>query len=94
MKARPIGDRIIVKPENIAETSEGGIIIPDRARPKAVKGEVMAIGIGRLGGASDIVPLEVKTGDIIIYREGSGYPVDIKEEKYLVMNELDIMVIL
>lgn len=89
MKIKPIADKIIIKPIAKKEKKEGGLLIPEAAKTKAVEGHVMAIGPGRKDE-----PMQVKVGDKVIYRAYSGHKLTIGKEEYLVMHESDIDVIL
>ena len=86
---KPLGDRILVKPVSVDEVTAKGIIIPDVAKDKPLKGQVVAAGPGKEGR-----PMIVKEGDNIIYGLHSGTPIEHEGEKYLMMRETDIFAIL
>ncbi len=77
MSIKPLSDRILVKAFDEEEVKKGGIIIPDTAKEKPQKGEVIAVGPGRLTDAGDRLPLEVKKGDTVLYGKYSGSEVTI-----------------
>ena len=90
MNIRPLHDRVIVRRMDEEKTSPGGIVIPDSATEKPVKGEVLAIGKGKLLENGDVRPLDVKVGDKILFGKYSGTEVNVDGEDLLVMREDDI----
>jgi|TARA_B100000959_G_scaffold113663_1_gene119830 chaperonin GroES len=76
------------------KTSPGGIVIPDSATEKPVKGEVLAVGKGKIADSGDVRPLDVKVGDIILFGKYSGTEVNVDGEDLLVMREDDITAII
>ncbi len=94
MKLRPLHDRVIVKRLEEEQTSPGGIVIPDTAKEKPVKGEVLAVGNGKLLETGEIRPLDVKVGDKVLFGKYAGTDVVLDDEELLVMREDDIMAIL
>ncbi len=95
MKVKPLHDRVLVKPfEEEEEKTSGGIIIPDTAKEKPQKGEVVAVGDGRILDSGEKVPMCVKVGDKVLYGKYAGTEVKIEGEKYLVMREDDIYAII
>src|ERR1700724_2556064 len=94
MKFRPLHDRVVVKRIDAEEKTAGGIIIPDTAKEKPSQGEVIAVGPGGRDEAGKLVPLDVKTGDRILFGKWSGTEVKIDGVEYLIMKESDIMGIL
>jgi chaperonin GroES len=91
MKITPLGDRVIVRALEEAESKVGGIIIPDTAKEKPQQGEVVAVGPGKRQKSGDRVPLEVKEGDRILYGKYSGNEVTIDGEKLLILHEEEIL---
>ncbi|GAB4247964.1 MAG: co-chaperone GroES [Saprospiraceae bacterium] len=89
MKFKPINDRVVVKPAPAEEKTKGGIIIPDTAKEKPQRGEVVAVGPGKDGKA-----LSVKVGDIVLYGKYAGQEMSYEGEDYLIMREDDILVVL
>jgi chaperonin GroES len=94
MKFRPLHDRVVVKRIDAEEKSAGGIIIPDTAKEKPSQGEIIAVGPGGRDEAGKLVPLDVKTGDRILFGKWSGTEVKIDGVEYLIMKESDIMGVL
>jgi chaperonin GroES len=86
---KPINDRVVVKPAPAEEKTQGGIIIPDTAKEKPQRGEVVAAGPGKEGNL-----MTVKAGDIVLYGKYSGQQVTLDGQDYLIMREDDILVIL
>lgn len=94
MKIRPLHDRVLVKRSEEEHTSPGGIVIPDSAAEKPIKGEVIAVGNGKRLESGEIRPLDVKKGDRILFGKYSGTEVKLDGVEYLVMREDDIMAVL
>jgi len=93
MMVKPLADRVVVKPAEMAEVKKGGIIIPDTAKEKPQEGEVMEVGPGRTSEDGKKVPMEVKKGDRVLYGKYSGTEVTIDGNEYLIMRESDILAI-
>ena len=91
MKLRPLHDRILVKRLEEEQVTKGGIIIPDSAKEKPMKGEVIAVGPGRRDDAGALIPMEVKAGDLVLFGKYAGQTVKIDGEELLVMREDDVM---
>ena len=91
MKFRPLHDRVLVKRIEGDEKSSGGIIIPDSAQEKPSEGEVLAGGPGARGDDGKIHPLDVKTGNKILFGKWSGSEIKIDGEDLIIMKESDIM---
>ncbi len=89
MKLKPINDRIVIKPAPAEEKTKGGIIIPDTAKEKPQRGEVIAVGPGK-----DDVKMTVKPGDIVLYGKYSGQELSYEGADYLIMREDDVLVII
>jgi chaperonin GroES len=94
MKIRPLHDRIIVKRMEEERVSAGGIVIPDSATEKPIKGEVLAVGNGKQLDNGDIRALDVKKGDKVLFGKYSGTEVKVDGQELLVMKEDDVMAIL
>lgn len=94
MKLKPLGDRVLVKPIAVEERTKSGIVLPDTAKEKPQQGKVLAVGQGRLLDNGQLVPLQVKEGDRVLYSKYSGTEVKIENEEYLVLNERDILAII
>ena len=91
MKFRPLHDRVVVRRIEGEEKTKGGIIIPDTAKEKPQEGEVIAVGAGARDESGKLLPLDVKTGDRILFGKWSGTEVKIDGEELLIMKESDIM---
>src|ERR1700760_1860608 len=91
MKFRPLHDRVVVRRLEADEKTAGGIIIPDTAKEKPMKGEVVAVGPGARDETGKLVPLDVKSGDRILFGKWSGTEVKLDGEELLIMKESDIM---
>ena len=91
MSFRPLHDRVLVRRIEESEKTAGGIIIPDTAKEKPQEGEVVAVGNGARGDDNEIVPLEVKAGDRVLFGKWSGTEVKIDGEDLLIMKESDIL---
>ncbi|AYN87043.1 MULTISPECIES: co-chaperone GroES [Commensalibacter] len=88
---RPLHDRVVVRRLNSEEKTVGGIIIPDTAKEKPQEGEVIAVGPGARNEQGQIVPLDVKKGDKVLFGKWSGTEVKLNGEELLIMKESDIM---
>jgi len=91
MKLRPLHDRVIVERLEEEKKSAGGIIIPDAAAEKPMKGKVVAVGPGKRTDDGKLQPMDVKSGDTILFGKYSGTEVKIDGTEYVVMREDDIM---
>ena len=91
MKIRPLQDRIIVKRVKEEEKTKGGIIIPDTAKEKPMEGEVIAVGTGRILENGKKQPLEVKSGDRVLFSKYAGTDIKIAGVEHLIMKEDDIL---
>ena len=94
MKIRPLHDRVIVKREEDERKSPGGIVIPDTATEKPIKGKVLAVGKGKILENGEVRPLDVKVGDKVLFGKYSGTEVKMDGDELLVMREEDIMAII
>ena len=94
MKIRPLHDRVIVKRIEEGEQKIGGIIIPDTAKEKPQEGRVIAVGNGKVNDDGKKIPLDVKTGDKILFGKYSGSEVKLDDKEYLIMREEDVLAIL
>ncbi|MBN8907144.1 MAG: co-chaperone GroES [Rhodospirillales bacterium] len=91
MKFRPLHDRVVVRRLDAEEKTAGGIIIPDTAKEKPMEGEVIAVGPGARNEQGQVVALDVKAGDRILFGKLSGTEVKLDGEELLIMKESDIM---
>ncbi|MTD41284.1 co-chaperone GroES [Erwinia sp. CPCC 100877] len=94
MKIRPLHDRVIVKRKEVESKSAGGIVLTGSAAGKSTRGEVLAVGNGRILENGEVKPLDVKVGDIVIFNDGYGVKAEkIDNEEVLIMSEGDILAI-
>ena len=91
MAFRPLHDRVVVRRVDSEAKTAGGIIIPDTAKEKPQEGEIIAIGTGARKDNGEIVPLDVKAGDRVLFGKWSGTEVKVDGEDLLIMKESDIM---
>ena len=91
MNIRPLHDRVIVRRMEEERTSPGGIVIPDNATEKPVRGEVLAVGNGKILDSGEVRSLDVKVGDTVLFGKYSGTEVKVDGDELLVMREEDIM---
>ncbi len=94
MKLRPLHDRVILKRMEEERTTAGGIVIPDSATEKPIRGEVIAVGNGKILDNGDVRALDVKVGDTVLFGKYSGTEVKVEGEDLLVMREEDIMAVI
>jgi chaperonin GroES len=94
MKIRPLHDRVIVKRLEDDRTSPGGIVIPDTAAEKPVRGKIVAVGKGKILEDGKVRPLDVKVGDKILFGKYSGTEVKLDGEELVVMREEDVMAVI
>jgi len=90
-KLKPLADRVLVKPLTEEEVTKGGIILPDTAKEKPQRGEIVAVGPGRLDDEGKRVPMEVKKGDKVLYDKYAGTEVKLGDEEYLILRESNIV---
>jgi chaperonin GroES len=94
MKLRPLHDRVIIKRLEAETKSAGGIVIPDSATEKPVRGEVVAAGTGKILEDGKVRPIAVKAGDKVLFGKYSGTEVKIDGEELLVMREEDLLAVI
>lgn len=93
MNIKPLGDRIVIKVLEEEEKTKGGIVLPDTAKEKPQKGEVMAVGSGEVVDGKKL-PLEVKVGDKIIFSKYAGTEIKLDDVEYLILRQSDVLAIL
>ncbi|HLT15266.1 MAG TPA: co-chaperone GroES [Acidimicrobiales bacterium] len=94
MSLQPLEDRIIVKPSEAEETTSSGLVIPDTAKEKPQQGEVIAVGPGRRSEQTgEIIPLDVKVGDVVVYSKYGGTEITDNGEELLILNGRDVLAI-
>ena len=94
MEIRPLHDRVIVRRVEEKKTTSSGLIIPDSSTEKPSRGEVVAIGNGKFSAQGDLIPLDVKIGDTVMFGQYSGSEITVGEEKLLVMSEDEIVAVI
>ena len=94
MKIRPLHDRVVVKRTEEERTSPGGIVIPDAAAEKPIKGEIVAVGNGKIQDSGEIRALDVKVGDQVLFGKYAGTEVKVDGDELLVLKEDDIMAVI
>ena len=94
MNIRPLHDRVLVKRLEQEEQVRGGIIIPDTAKEKPQRAKVVAVGAGKIDESGKRIPLDVKSGDRILFGKYSGNEVKIDGEDYLILREEDVLAVL
>mgnify|MGYP001029502485 CR=1 FL=1 len=93
MNIKPLSDHVVVKVLETEEKTKSGIVLPDTAKEKPQKGEVMAVGPGRILDNGTRVPLEVKVGDKVIFSKYGGNEIKFNNEEYLILTERDILAV-
>jgi chaperonin GroES len=94
MNLKPLFDNVVVKPSKAEEQTKSGIFIPDTAKEKPQKGEVVAVGEGRWDDNGEKrVPMDVKVGDIVVYKEWGKTSIKVYGEEYFIMSQNDILAI-
>ena len=91
MNLRPLKDRVVVKYSDEPEKSAGGIFIPDTAKEKPQRGEIVAVGSGKITDDGKVQKMEVKVGDIVLFEKYSGSKINIDDTEYLIIREDDIL---
>ena len=90
---RPLEDRILVKPEEGEETTISGIVIPDTAKEKPQEGTVLAVGAGKRSESGDLIPMDVKEGDRVMYSKYGGTEIKIDGEELLILSARDVLAV-
>ncbi len=93
-KLIPLGDRLLVERLEAEAKTAGGIVLPDAAKEKPIQGKVIAVGEGRRNDSGEVVPMQVKAGDRILFGKYAGTEVKVDGEEYLIMKEDDVLAIL
>ncbi len=87
----PLGERVVIKPIEQEQTTKGGIFLPDTAKEKPQEGEVVAVGPGRAGDDGSRIPMELSSGDRVIYSKFAGTEYKDGDDEYLILRESDIL---
>ena len=91
MNLRPLKDRVLIKYSEEPEKSAGGLFIPDTAKEKPQRGEIVAVGSGKITDDGKVQKMEVKVGDIVLFEKYSGSKINIDDTEYLIIREDDIL---
>lgn len=94
LKLTPLQDRVIIKPLPTEEKTKGGVILPDTAKEKPMKGEVMAAGPGKVTDEGKKIEMEVKVGDKVLYGKYAGTEIKYEGEEYLIAKQSEILAII
>jgi chaperonin GroES len=90
---KPLEDRILVRPEEGEETTASGIVIPDTAKEKPQEGTVLAVGPGKRSDTGELIPVDVKDGDRVIYSKYGGTEIKVEGEDLLILSSRDVLAI-
>lgn len=90
---KPLEDRILVRPEEGEETTASGIVIPDTAKEKPQEGTVLAVGPGKRSDTGDLIPMDVKEGDRVIYSKYGGTEIKLEGEELLILSARDVLAV-
>ncbi|MGQ0616818.1 MAG: co-chaperone GroES [Acidimicrobiia bacterium] len=94
MNLSPLEDRIVVKPNESEEKTASGLVIPDTAKEKPQQGEVLAVGPGKRSDTTgELIPVDVKTGDIVVYSKYGGTEITSEGEDLLILNARDVLAV-
>jgi len=91
IKLQPLGDRILVKPLAKEEVTKGGIVLPDTVKEKPQEGEVIAVGTGKRSDKGEVIPMDVKVGDVVLYAKYGGTEIKLEGEEYMILRESDVL---
>lgn len=91
---KPLGDRVVVKPQGREETTKSGIVLPDTAKEKPQRGKIVAAGEGRRDEDGDRIPLDVNVGDTVLFAKYAGTEFKLDDEDFLILAEKDILAII
>lgn len=94
MSIKPLADRVLIEPVEAETKTQGGIFIPDNAKEKPMQGIVKAVGAGRRSDKGEIIAMELKVGDKVLYGKYSGTEITVEGTNYLIVKENDILAVL
>lgn len=94
MNVKPLEDRILLKPMEAETKTAGGIIIPDAAKEKPQKGQVIATGPGKISDNGQVIKMSLKSGDMILYGKYSGTEISMDGQDYLIIRESDVLAVI
>jgi chaperonin GroES len=90
---RPLGDRVVVRPVEQEEVTASGIVLPDTAKEKPQRGEIIAVGPGRLADDGNRLPMDVKDGEQVLFAKYAGTEVKVGDDEFLIISEKDILAV-
>ena len=93
MNLQPLEDRIVVKPDDAEAMTASGLVIPDTAKEKPQQGEVLAVGVGRRADTGELIPMDVSTGDTVVYSKYGGTEITIEGDDLLILSARDVLAI-
>ncbi len=94
MSIKPLADRVLIEPVEAETKTQGGIFIPDNAKEKPMQGIVQAVGAGRRSDKGEVIAMELKVGDKVLYGKYSGTEVTVDGKNYLIVKENDVLAVL
>ena len=94
IKIKPLEDRVLVRPDEAEQTTASGIVIPDTAKEKPQEGEILAVGPGKRSDTGDLIPMDVKEGDKVMYSKYGGTEIKLDGEDLLILSARDILAVL
>src|SRR5947209_3900760 len=92
-KLRPLGDRVVIRPAAREEATRSGIVLPDTSKEKPQRGEVLAVGPGRVSDEGKKIPMEVKVGDTVLFARYAGTEFKLEDDELLILSEKDVLAI-
>ena len=92
-KLRPLGDRVVIRPAAREEATRSGIVLPDTSKEKPQRGEVLAVGPGRVSDEGKKIPMEVKVGDTVLFAKYAGTEFKLEDDELLILSEKDVLAI-
>lgn len=90
---KPLGDRLVVEPQQREQTTTSGLVLPETATEKPQQGNVVAVGPGRRDDDGERIPMDVKVGDVVLYAKYGGTEIKIHDQKLLILKESDVLAI-
>jgi chaperonin GroES len=90
----PLGDRLVVHPEQREEVTSSGLVLPDTAKEKPMEGKVVAVGPGRVLDSGDRQEMEVKEGQVVLFAKYAGTEIKFENEEYLIISEKDVLAVM
>ena len=90
---RPMGDRVVIRPAAREEATRSGIVLPDTSKEKPQRGEILAVGPGRVSDEGKKIPMEVKVGDTVLFAKYAGTEFKLEDDELLILSEKDVLAI-